>query len=323
MNRRRALKILSSALALEVIPSQAQQNRLPVVGVPLIAAGSNDPIMMRLREGLSEYGYVDGKNIRIEHRSAKGNVENLPTLLTELVQLKVDVIVAGAEPIVRAATRSTITIPIVMVVWDNDPVLSGAVQTLNRPGGNVTGIYTRVEETVGKRLELIKELLPGATRIGVLYDRFAERQFAHVGSAAAGLGFQVVAVEIEEPYDFHRAFRQARVEKAGAVSVLFSPHFYVKRARLVEAATAYRMPTIFQEYSGPKAGGLMSYGPRPSDTWLRAGYFVDRILKGAKASELPVEQPDVYSLVINMKTAKSLNLTVPESILLRADEIIR
>src|SRR5690349_6396555 len=130
------------------------------------------------------------------------------------------------------------TIPIVMVVWDNDPVLSGAVQTLNRPGGNVTGNYKRVEETVGKRLELIKELLPGATRIGVLYDGFAERQLVHVGPAAAALGFQVVAIEIKEPYDFHAAFRQARREKAGAVSVLFSPHFYVKSVRLAEAALA-------------------------------------------------------------------------------------
>lgn len=324
MKRRTALQVLGSILTACAIPSHAEKpGKIPVVGVPLIAAGPNDNIMVTLRRGLRERGYVDGENIRIEHRFAEGKVERLPALVLELVQLKVDVIVAGAEPIVKAARQATSTIPIVMVGWDYDPVAAGLVQTLNNPGGNVTGVYLRVEETVGKRLELLKEFLPGLSRVGVLYDSFGKRQFAQIEPAAAALNLSVLPIEIREPYDFGAAFKQAKTNKAEAVSVLFSPHFYVNRQRVADAALAQRLPTMFQDYTNVRAGGLISYGPNLTDGWLRAAYFVDRILRGAQPSELPVEQPSVYRMVVNMKTAKILRISIPESILVRADEVIR
>jgi len=324
MKRRDALQALCSVLAAWVTAPLAQQpNKIPVVGVPLIAAGPNDSIMVELRRGLSERGYVDGENIRIEHRSAEGKVERLPALLGELLQLKVDVIVAGAQPIVKAARQATSTTPIVMVSWDYDPVAAGLVESLNKPGGNVTGVYTRVEETVGKRLELLKDLLPGVSRIAILYDSFGKHQFERIGPAAGVLRLQILPIEIHEPYDFNAAFKRAKIGKAGAVSVLFSPHFYVNRQRLADAALAQQLPTMFQEYASVRAGGLISYGPSPTDAWMRAGYFIDRILKGARPSELPIEQPNVYSMLVNMKTAKALGITIPESIRLRADEVLR
>lgn len=324
LNRRSALRALALVLAACVLAAGAEERaKIPVVGVPLIAAGPNDPVMVNLRRGLSERGYVDGQNIRIEHRFTKGRVEALPEVMAELIQMKVDVIVAGAEPIVKAAMQATTAIPIIVIGWDYDPVASRLVQSLQQPGGNVTGVYLRVLETVGKRLELSKEVLPGLTRLAVLYDSFGNRQLPQAEPAGAALGISVIPIEVNQPYDFRTALRTAKSRRAEAAVVLFSPNFYVKRQQLVDAALEQRLPTVFQEYESVRAGGLISYGPSPNDGWYRAAYFIDRILKGTRPSELPIERPDVYYLVINMKTGRALGVTIPESVRLRADEIVR
>jgi putative ABC transport system substrate-binding protein len=293
------------------------------VAVPLIAAGPDDPLIVELRKGLAEHGYVDGKNVQILYRSTGGRVEGLPSLLRELVQLKVDVITAGAAPIVAAAKEATKTIPIIMVGWDYDPVAAGFVESLNRPGGNVTGVYLSTTETAGKRLELTTELFPGVSTIAVLYDDFGKQQYRHAQSAAKAAKLQVQPIEVAGLPDFEAALKRAKARKAAAALVLFSPHFYVHRKAFADAALAQRLPTIFEISSMVHAGGLISYGPEPSYGWRRAGYFISRILAGVRPSDLPVEQPREYRLVVNVKTAKALGITVPERILSLADEVIR
>lgn len=268
---------------------------------------------------------MEGENIRIEYRFAEGKLERLPAMLQELVQLNVDVIVAGAEPIVRAAKQATSTIPIVMIGRDYDPVAAGFVESLSRPGGNVTGVHLRTEETAGKRLELLKELLPRLSRLAVLYDSSipsGKRHFEEMEAAARALGLAVEPIGLRVPYDYETAFKRVKLHKAVAIVVVFSPQFHVSRQRIADAALAQRLPTIFDEYSDVLAGGLISYGPN-TNGWQRASYFIDRILKGTRPSELPVETPNIYSLRINMKTAKALGISVPDSVLLRADEVIR
>jgi putative ABC transport system substrate-binding protein len=325
MRRRAALQAFALLPSAWLTGLLAQESKpVPVVGVPLIAAGPNDEgTMMQLRLGLREHGYIDGENVRVEHRFGEGKVERVPELIRELLRLDVDVIVAGAEPIVKAARAATRTTPIVMIGWDYDPVAAALVESLNRPGGNVTGVYMRLEETTGKRLELLKELLPGLSRIALLYDSFGRREFAQVEPAARTLGLQVVPIDIGDPYDFDAAFKRARTRKVEALVALFSPHFYVNRQRLAEAALAQRVAVMSANYGYVRAGTLISYGPSPEDGWRRAGYFVARVLKGALPGELPVERPAVYRMVVNLRTAKTLGLGIPESMLLRADEIIR
>jgi putative ABC transport system substrate-binding protein len=324
MRRRAALQAVVAVLAAWAIPSRAQAPaRIPIVAVPLIAAGPDDPLLTELRRGLSEQGYVDGKNIRIEYRSSEGTIERLPAVLRELIEMKVDVIVAGAAPIVAAAKEATRTIPIVMVGWEYDPVAAGFVASLSRPGGNVTGVYLSSEETVGKRLELIKELLPNATSVSVLYDSFGAPQFSQLERAAKVANLRLRPVEAHAPYDFAAAFKRLKKTDAPAAIVLFSPHFYVNRKALAEAALAQRLPTIFEIEMMVQAGGMIAYGSEPAHGWRRAGYFISRLLTGARASELPVEQPNRYRLVANLRTARAVGITIPESIQLRADEVIQ
>jgi putative ABC transport system substrate-binding protein len=299
------------------------QEKLPVVAVPLIAAGPEDRVLIDLRNGLADYGYVDGKNIQVLYRSSEGKVERLPSILRDLAQLKVDIVVAGASPIVAAAKDATSTIPIIMVGWGYDPVAAGFVSSLNRPGGNLTGVYLSAEETLGKRLELLTELLPGASNVAVLYDTISDRQYQNIEAAATLTKVRIQPIEVAGTSDFLPAIKRSKAKRASAGLVLFSPHFYVHRKALAEAALAQRFPTIFDHSFLVDAGGLISYGPDPSYGWRRAGYFVSRILAGVRPSDLPVEQPREYRLVVNARTAKAIGVTVPESILLRADEIVR
>jgi putative ABC transport system substrate-binding protein len=293
------------------------------VAVPLTAAGPDDPLIAELRKGLAEYGYIDGKNIQILYRSSKGKVERLPSLLGEMTQLKVDIIVAGAGPIVAAAKNATSTIPIIMVRWAYDPVAAGCVKSLSRPGGNLTGVYLSTVETNGKRLELFTELLPRGSSVAVVYDAIGKPQYQNIEAAAKAAKLRVQPIEIAGPSEFLSAIKSAKAKRTGAALVLFSPHFYIHRKAIAEAALAQRFPTIFEISSMVEAGGLISYGPDPSYGWRRAGYFVSRILAGMRPSDLPVEQPREYRLVVNARTAKAIGITVPEAILLRADEIIR
>jgi putative ABC transport system substrate-binding protein len=320
MNRRKILTCLLfgwSGLAL----SQTRQ-RTPAIGVPLIYAGPEDPIVTALREGLRERGYVDGENIRIEHRFGEGKIERLGDLIDDLVRAKVDIFVAGAVPIARALHNASASTPIVFVAWDYDPLTTGLVESLSRPGGNVTGIYSRSTETLGKRLQLLKELIPRMNRIAVIYDRWGKSQVPLLQAPARELGLQVHPVELDEPYDYQAAFSTARSSKAQAALVTFSPHFYVHRAEMARAAVDASLPTSFADESGVRAGGLMSYGPNPPKTWKRASYFIDRILKGDKPSELPMEQPQVFRFVLNVRTAKALRIAIPQALLMRADEVI-
>jgi len=324
MRRRLILLLLACGIATAVAPVQAQQSsKVPVVGVLFLAAGSNDPIVERIRRELGSLGYVDGKTIRIEYRGAQGQVERLPQLAQELVDLRVDAIIVGGESIARAAKRATTTIPIVMVSFDYDPVASGLVDSLNRPGGNVTGVFPRTSDLVGKNLQLLKELHPGASHVAVLYDAFGNRQLETLKPAARTLGVQLQLVEVRPPYDYDAVFKDATKKKTDAIIVLSSSHFYVARDEIAKLALQYKLPTISQGDALVRAGGLISYGPDLAATFGRTAYFVDRVLKGVSPAVLPIEQPTQYFLVVNLKTAKALGITIPQSILLRADEVIR
>ena len=325
MNRRLLLLALACGVASVVsppIPAQ-QQGKVPVVGILMLTAGPNDPIIETIRRELRSFGYVDGQSIRIEHRGALGQVDRLPQLAQELVELKVDAMIVGGESIARVAKQATTTIPIVMVAFDFDPVAAGLVDSLSRPGGNVTGVFPLTSELVGKNLELLKELVPGVSRMEVLYDAFGTRQLAVLEAAARTLGVQLQLVEVRSPYDYNAAFKHATKKKADAMMVLASPHFYVARDQIAKLALQYKLPTIGGGDPLVRAGGLISYGPNLLATFGRTAYFVDRVLKGASPAGIPIEQPTQYFLVVNLKTAKALGITIPQSILQRADEVIR
>ena len=305
-------------------PTSAQSpKRIPVVGVLTVTAGPFDPVATSFRDGLRQMGYIDGQNIKIDHRNADGRVDQLPRLAQELVRLPVDVIAVGAEPALTIVTRATTTIPIVIVSVDHDPVATGLVKSLSRPGGNVTGIVAQQSELNVKRLELLKDTVPGLARVVVFWDPINRKDVSDIEAAAQSLGLVIRPVELRAPYDFRSALRVAKKDKAGAVFVLFSPGFYIQRVRLAKAALDARIPTMFTSEQFVEVGGLMSYSATVADYWGRAAYFVDRVLKGAKPSELPMEQVSRFKLAINAMTAKALGIDFPESILVRADEVTK
>ena len=298
-------------------------NRVPVVGILTVTAGPTDPLASSFRDGLAQLGYIEGQNIRIDHRNADGRVDRLPRLAEELVRLPADIIVVGAEPALSIVTGATKTIPIVIVSFDQDPVATGLVKSISRPGGNVTGVFTLQAELTVKRLELLRDAIPGIMRVAVFWDPMNRRGASDIEEAARSLGLAVQPIEVRAPYDFHTGFRTAKKDKAGAVFVSFSPGFYVQRGRLAKAAIDARIPTMLTMEGQVEAGGLMSYGATLADIWGRAPYYVDRLLKGAKPSELPIEQVSRFNLALNLKTAKALGITFPESVLIRADQIIK
>lgn len=300
-----------------------QQSKMPVVGILMAAAHPDDPLIDGLKEGLRELGYVEGRNIQFEYRGAQGHAERLPGLAQELVQRKVDAILVGAGASIRAAKQATNTIPIVAVVYDEDPVSAGFIQSFHRPGGNITGIYQRQLEIVGKRLELFKEALPGLSRVAVFWDSFGTRELDEIKPAARALGIKLDFIELRPPYDFQAAYQVAKRKKAGAVFLLFSSVFYAERSRIGALGLENGLPVMGQLRDTTQAGGLMSYGHESRDSWFRFAYFVDRLLKGTKAAEIPVEQVATFKLVVNLRTATALGLAIPPNFLLRADEIIQ
>ena len=279
-------------------------------------------------QGLRDLGYVEGRNVVIEDRDAKGKLERFPALAAELVALKVDVIVAGSTPHALAAKQATRTLPIVFAAAD-DAVGSGLVTSLARPGGNVTGLSILAPELVGKRLELLKQAVPGVTQVAVLWqpgglgERTEKDQLKEADVAARALGVRLQFVEARGPADIDRAFSDMTRARAGALTVLTGAMFFGERRRLVDLAAKNRLPAVYPWRDGVDAGGLMSYGPNIADLYRRAATYVDKILKGAKPGDLPVEQPTKFELVINLKTAKALGLTIPPSLLGRADEVIQ
>jgi putative ABC transport system substrate-binding protein len=314
-------------LATVSIAEAQQAPKIPRIGY--LTGASFSAISSRreeFRQGLRELGYVEGKNILIEWRSSEGKIDGLPALAAELVRLKVDVIVTGGSSATRPAKEATVTIPIVMT-QDNDPVGTGFVASLARPGGNITGLSTRRPEISGKRLELLKEIVPRLSRVaffGTSSEPANAQSLRETESAAAALEVKLHYLDILVPKDFESAFQAADKGRAEAVLMLVSgPIANTHRKEIAELAVKSRRPAIYPRAESVEAGGLMSYGVSITDLDRRAATYVDKILKGAKPADLPVEQPKKFEFVINLKAAKQIGLTIPQSVLYRADKVIK
>jgi ABC-type uncharacterized transport system substrate-binding protein len=307
--------------------AEAQQTRkIPRVGVlgGQSPTDSPAPPILALRQGLRELGYVEGQNIAIEWRWAHGKLERFPDLAAELVKLEVDIIVAATVPGVQAAQKATRTIPIVMG-FVSDPVAFGLVASLARPGGNTTGLGVPTPEISGKRLQLLREVAPTVGRVAVLSDPSQPGILVDLKGtevAARALSVQLQVAEARSTGELDRAFAAIARERVAGIVVLPSTVLYASRVRIAQLAAKHRLPTSGWAREFPEAGCLMSYGANQPDVARRAAYFVDKILEGAKPGDLPVEQPTKFELVINLKTAKALGLTIPPSLLARADEVI-
>jgi len=319
-------------LSLILAPLAAAQQAAKIARIGFLATGSlgspeTQATFDAFRQGLRERGYVEGQNILIEYRAADGKIERFPGLATELARLKVDVILAANTPAARAVQQATTTIPIVVPVI-GDPVGDGLVASLARPGGNITGLTFLGPELVPKRLELLKQALPKVSRVAALWhrDAFSERttrdMLKATEAAARTLGVQLQLVEVRGPNEFDRAFSTMISERADALIVFPSTMLFNERTRIVDLAAKHRLPSMSQAREFVELGGLIAYGASITDLFRRAATYVDKILKGAKPADLPVEQPTKFELVINMKTAKALGLTIPASVLLQADRII-
>ena len=306
---------------------QAQQlRRVPRIG--FLSSRSPDAEKSRLaafQQGLQKLGYSAGKNILIEQRYAAGKFDRLPDLAAELVGLKVDVLVTTGTPAAHAAKNATSTIPIV-IGNAGDPVGTGLVASLARPGGNVTGLSVLNTELSGKRLELLKEVVPTASRVAVLLNpanSINPLQLKEIQSAAPALGVTLHSLEVKGTDDIDRAFTAMKKERTGALIVLGDPLLETHRTRIAELAVKSQLPAIYSLAPYVEAGGLMSYGTNFDDLYRRAATYVDKILKGAKPADLPVEQPTKFEFVINLKAAKQIGLTIPPNVLARADRVIR
>ena len=313
-------------LAAPLVAEAQQAGRVPRIGY-LGTRTSSDFGLDAFRQGMRELGWVDGQNIFIDHRFAEGRLDRLPDLAAELVRLKVDIIVSHSTPGAVAAKSATETIPIVMIAV-GDPVGLGLIASLARPGGNATGLSFSVVglEMIGKQLELLKETVLKIRRVAILSNAANPTQplaRRDVNVAARSLGVQLQFLEARGPDEFDRAFAAMAKERVGALLVVADTMFVFHRRRLADLTARSRLPGVYGWREHVEAGGLMSYGPSLRDLFRRAAVYVDKILKGAKPGDLPVEQPTKFELVINLKTAKALGLTIPPSVLGRADEIIQ
>jgi putative tryptophan/tyrosine transport system substrate-binding protein len=315
-------------LALAVVAQAQQAKKVPRIGYLVASDPATDSTRFEaIRLALRELGYIEGQNIAIEHRYAEGKRGRQPELAAELVHLKVDIILtSGGEPLVRAAKNATKTIPIVMVGGGLDPVEAGLVESLARPGGNVTGITNLDRELGGKRLQLLKEALPNVARVAVLYEPAnpaSARELKLVQTAARALGLTVGSWEVRDAEGFEKAFAALNKERPDGLYVLQGPLMRDNRKRIVDLALKSRLPSMYSYREAVEAGGLMYYGADLADSYRRVALYVDKILKGAKPADLPVEQPTKFELVINLKTAKQIGVTIPQSILYRADKVIK
>lgn len=324
------LKVLVVVLTLGLFaaPLAAQtqaSGKVPRVGYVFSRVSSADQrVWDAARQGLRELGYVEGQNITVEVRWAEGRSERLPDLVAELVRLKVDVLVVGGTPAALAAKNATRTIPIVFL-GVGDPVGSGLVASLARPGSNLTGLSLLNPGVSGKRLELLKECLPGISRVAVLTNPgnpIHAVYWRETLTAAQTLGLQLQPMKVRAPEDFDEAFRAAISGRASALVAFDDPLTVAHRARLVALAARYRLPSMYGFREFPDVGGLLSYGPNLLDQYVRTATYVDRIFKGARPADLPVEQPTKFELIINRRTAETLGLAIPPSVLVRADQVI-
>ena len=325
MDRRTFIEVFAGGLIIARTVAEAQ----PAVKVyqisflTLAVAESAAAPFRALSEGLRDLGYIEGHNIIFERRYANGRLERLPDLAAELVRLRVDVIVAGTNPAIAAAKRATATIPIVMIA-NVDPVGAGFIAGLARPGGNITGVTLDVSpEIFGKNLGLLTEIVPRLSRVGVLQEVESGSRFAQVEAAARKLNIALDVVDIRSPDDIEGAFTAMTGKRVGAVILLGGAMTYIRRQQIADLALKHRLPAIqlLKEYA--QAGLLMTNGPNLPDVYRRAASYVVKILGGANPADLPVEQPTKFELTINLKTAKALGLTIPQSLLLRADEVIQ
>ena len=326
MKRRAFIMLLGGTAASVPLAARAQQKPMPVIG--FLGNDRGAPGVAGFNQGLRELGYTEGRNILIEYRWAEGKPERFPVLAAELVALKVDVILtAGGTLAALAAKQATTTLPIVFGVV-GDPIAEGLVTSLARPGGNVTGLSNVTNDLIGKWLELLKQVVPGINLVAVLWkpdsmpDRAREVRLKELNVSAQALGVQLQVVEALGPADLDKAFLDISAKGASALVVLTTPIFGIERQRIADLAAKNRLPTVYASRNYVDVGGLMSYGPNFADLHRRAASYVDKILKGAKPSDLPVEQPTKFELVVNLKTAKALGVEIPATVLTRADEVI-
>ena len=321
------LAIWAVLLALSFPAGAQQAKKIPRIGfLASVSASSDADRIEAFRQGLRELGYVEGQNVTIEYRWADGKFEQLPDLAAELVRLRVDVIVAVVTQASLAAKKATGTIPIVMV-GVSDPVGSGLVASLARPGTNITGTSSMTAEIVGKLLELLKETVPKISRVAALWNPansvFQALQLRETEVAARALGVQLQILEARGPDEIDRAFAAMVKERTKALLILGDPVFTSHRKRIADLAAKYRVPAVSGTREYVEAGGLMAYGPSFPDMHRRAATYVDKILKGTKPADLPVEQPKKFEFIINLKAAKQIRLTIPPNVLARADTVIR
>ena len=317
--------LLVATLMLVVgVAAQAQQPaKIPLIGY--LEGGTLSAHAARIeafRQGLRELSYVEGKNIVIEWRFADGKADRLPALAAELARLKVDIIVTGGSAPTRAAKEATSTIPIVMAN-DNDPVGSGVVSSLARPGGSITGLSNFAPELSGKRLEILREVVPKLSRVAVLGTSTGRSVARELEPAAKAFGIKIQYLDVLEPKDIETAFRAAAKERADGVLTVGNAILVLQRAQIVELAAKNRLPAIYHNSQFAETGGLMFYGVNVLDLDRRAATYVDKILKGRTPADLPVEQPMKIEFIINLKAAKQIGLTIPPNVLVRADRVIR
>src|SRR6266581_3589195 len=324
---------LSALLFAFCLSAEAQQAaKIPRVGI-LFIGGRDQPHVEAFKQGLRECGYTEGKNILLDYRYAEGNVDRLPSLAAELVQLKVDVIVTTSGNSARAATRATRTIPIVLTTGA-DPVKSGLAESLAKPGGNVTGLSVIEEDLSGKRVEILKETFPKMTRMAYLWNPLAvsyseagapsgNPSYVQAKKAAETLDVQLLSYKVRTLAEIEKAFADMPKVRPHALLVLQSPVMTLNSKRIVDLALEQQLPGMYPSNQFAQKGGLMAYGPLIGDLYRRAATYVDKILKGAKPADLPVEQPTKFEFIINLKAAQQIGLTIPPNVLARADKVIK
>jgi ABC-type uncharacterized transport system substrate-binding protein len=323
--------VLGTLLFALSVTAQAKEH-IPRIGI-LFIGGRDQPHLETFKQGLRERGYIEGKNIAFEYRYAEGDIDRVPSLAAELVQLKVDVIVTTSGNSARAATQATKTIPVVLTTGA-DPVKSGLAESLAKPGGNVTGLSVIEEDLSGKRVEILKEAFPKMTRMAYLWNPLAvfysaagttsgNPSYDQAEKATKSVGVQLLSYKARNLSEIEKAFADMRKARPHALLVLQSPVMTLNSKRIVELALEQHLPGMYPSNQFAQEGGLIAYGPVIADLYRRAATYVDKILKGAKAADLPIEQPTKFELVINLKTAKQIGLTIPPNVLARADRILK
>jgi len=314
--------ILAFSILVAPLTAEAQQAR-QVRRIGFLQAVQNENTTAFV-QALHDLGYVDGQNVLIETRIYGAMLDQLPTLANELVTLQCDVILAAAPYAIRAAMSATSTIPIIGIDLESDPVQSGWARSLSHPGGNLTGFFLDLPELGGKQIQLLMEAVPGLSRVGVLWDStIGDVQFSATEAAARAAGVTLRSLAIQRVEEVKNAFDRAAREDLHGVVILSSPLINAQRAQITSLALQMRLPTISLFTLFPRSGGLMAYGPNLPDMFKRAGTYIDKIVKGAKVSDLPIERPSKFDFVVNVKTAQALGLTIPPTLLFQADEVLR